>query len=129
MRFTSTAHRTGRWWVVQCDQHPGALSQVTRLDQAAEHQREAIAFVTELPEDAIEVTVRPVLQPEISETLQRAAALHQQAADVEREAAEQRRAAARKLRDEGLSLRDIAVIFGVSYQRVHQLLGEQAASS
>ena len=25
--FTSTARRDGRWWVVQCDQWPGAISQ------------------------------------------------------------------------------------------------------
>jgi len=41
--FTSTARKDGRWWVVQCDQHPGAISQVARLDQAQEHQREAAA--------------------------------------------------------------------------------------
>jgi len=39
--FTSTARKDGRWWVVQCDQYPGAISQVARLDQAQEHQREA----------------------------------------------------------------------------------------
>ncbi|MFT4187431.1 MAG: hypothetical protein QM621_02480 [Aeromicrobium sp.] len=42
--FTSTATREGRWWVVRYDQHPGALSQVARLEQAAEHQREAISL-------------------------------------------------------------------------------------
>jgi len=46
--FTSTARKDGRWWVVQCDQQPGAISQVARLDQAPAHQREAIAFVADL---------------------------------------------------------------------------------
>jgi len=60
--FTSTARKDGRWWVVQCDQHPGAISQVARLDQAQEHQREAIAFVAGLPREVISVTVRTVTE-------------------------------------------------------------------
>ncbi|WP_220038656.1 helix-turn-helix domain-containing protein [Curtobacterium sp. MCLR17_040] len=40
-----------------------------------------------------------------------------------------RRAIAVSLKDDGLTLRDIAVVLGVSYQRVHQLVheGEPAA--
>jgi hypothetical protein len=31
--YTATAQRVeGGWWMVQCDQYPGALSQVRRLD-------------------------------------------------------------------------------------------------
>ncbi len=43
MTYTSQARKEGRWWVVQNDQQPGAISQVTRLDQAADAQREARA--------------------------------------------------------------------------------------
>lgn len=58
--FTATARRDGKWWVVQCDQHPTAFSQVTRLDRAEEVHREAIAFVADIPIADVTVTVRPV---------------------------------------------------------------------
>lgn len=63
MSYTAMARRSGQWWVIQCDQHPGALSQVARLDQAAEVHREAIALITGEPENGVEVAVRPELHP------------------------------------------------------------------
>jgi hypothetical protein len=60
LTYTSRAHRDGQWWVVQNDQLPGAISQVDRLDQAADAQREAIAFVAGVPAETIEVVIRTV---------------------------------------------------------------------
>lgn len=58
-RYTVTAERgTGRW-VLQCVEHPGALSEVTRLDQAAEAMREAIAFVAEVEAGDVEIELQP----------------------------------------------------------------------
>lgn len=60
--YTATAQRVeGCWWMVQCDQHPGALSQVRFLGQAAVEHREAIAFVTGEAVDEVHVTVNPQL--------------------------------------------------------------------
>lgn len=56
--FSATAKRDGEWWVVQCVEHPEALSQVKHLDRAEEAQREAIAFVSGIPEDGISVAIR-----------------------------------------------------------------------
>ena len=120
--YTSTARRDGRWWVVQCDQHPGALSQVARLDQAVEHQREAIAFVADVRESDVEVTVVPVIDPAVREDLETVHALREHAATDEREAAERWQRAARTLKAEGLTVRDIGAVLGVSYQRAHQLV-------
>ena len=58
MQYTSQARKEGPWLVVQNDQVPGAISQVARLDQAAEAQREAIAFVEDIAVDQVEVLVR-----------------------------------------------------------------------
>jgi hypothetical protein len=58
--YTSHAHKEGRWWIVQSDQAPGAISQVTRLDHAAEAQREAISFVEGVPPESIEIDVRVI---------------------------------------------------------------------
>lgn len=123
MNYTATARRSGRWWVVQCDQHPGALSQVARLDQAAEVHKEAIAFVTGEAENEVDVEVRPELDPNVSEELAEARRLAEQASEIEERARCLRSDAARRLAHDGLSVRDVGSVMGVSYQRAHQLIG------
>ena len=61
MIYTSQAYKDGDWWTVQCDQVPGAISQVAKLDEAGQAQMEAIAFVLNVPAGSfgVEVTVRP----------------------------------------------------------------------
>ena len=120
--YTSTAVRYDKVWVVTCDQHPSAVSTVTRLADAAEHQREAIAFVAQVPEDSVEVTVTARLSPEVREHMARAAALREQAAEANHAAATEARAAATSLAGAGIPLRDVGTILGVSYQRAHQLV-------
>lgn len=68
-RYKATASRVSGWWMVQCDQHPGALSQVRRLDQAAQVHREAIAFVAQVPIDDVQVEIRPELPANVREEL------------------------------------------------------------
>lgn len=123
--FTATARRDGRWWVVQCDQYPGAISQVTRLDQAADVHREAIAFVTGLPEEDIEVVIKPAISPSVREAVERGKRLRLAAAEQEADAAADIRSAATQLRATGLTFRDIAFVLGISYQRVYQLVSDQ----
>ena len=54
--YTVTAERSGRWWALQCVEVPGAISQVTRLDQA-DVIKEAIAWVADVHEDSIEINL------------------------------------------------------------------------
>ncbi|MGH3928722.1 MAG: hypothetical protein ACRDTF_01945 [Pseudonocardiaceae bacterium] len=127
-RYTATARRIEGWWMVQCDQCPGALSQVCSLAKAPDEHREAIAFVSGLPADQIEVDVRAVLAPELTAELEAAEGMVQQArADIE-VAGQKRREVARKLAEDGLTVRDIGAVFGVSYQRAHQLLTHEVSS-
>ena len=59
--FSVTAERgRGPWWVTECAE-VGAVSQVRRLDQAADDIREAIAYLSGLPEDSFDIEVAPVL--------------------------------------------------------------------
>ena len=105
--FTVTAERgRGPWWVTECAE-VGAVSQVRRLDQAADDIREAIAYLSGLPEDSFGIEVAPVLPDAFWEAM--------------RGAEDQR--AARVLRDEGLTLRDVGHLMGVSHQRAAQLAG------
>ena len=121
-QFTSIARKGGRWWVVQCEQHPGAISQVARLDQAQEHQREAIAFVANLPQETIVVTVRAVLDPAITLEIQAADKLREEAESAAGLSATRRRHAALAMKAAGLTVRDIGTVLHVSHQRAHQLL-------
>ena len=119
--YTSKAHKEGRWWIVQNDQHPGAISQVTRLDLAVEAQREAIAFVSNVPASSVNVSVQVTISPTVDRELAEAAALRREAQQKEGRAASLRQAVAEKLEADGYTLREIGMILGVSYQRAHQL--------
>lgn len=122
-RYTVTAERSGKWWVLQAQEAPGAISQVARLDQAGVI-REAIAFVTGEPEADVEITVQPVLPADVSRRLELVEQLRTQAAEAQSQAAQEFRAAARELKDAGLTLRDIGDVLDVSYQRAGQLISQ-----
>lgn len=122
-RYTVTAERSGRWWALQCVEVPGALSQVTRLDQA-DQIREAIAFVAGVDEDSIEIHLQPVLPEGVTQHLAQAAALREEADQAKGAAAREVRQAAGELSQAGLSMRDIGSVLEVSYQRAHQLVSE-----
>ncbi len=122
-RYTVTAERSanGKWWVLQAVEAPGAISQVSRLDQA-EEMREAIAFVTGEPEASVEITLLPTLPNRVAERLAELHQLREQAHDVTTRAAAESRDIARELVSEGLTLRDVGTVLEVSYQRAHQLV-------
>lgn len=122
MSYTATARRDGVWWVVQCDQLPAAISQVRRLDQAADVHREAIAFVAGVPAAEVAVEVTADVPTSISDNLRRVAALRAEATSAELEARELWSAAARELQANGFTVRDVGTVLGVSYQRAHQLV-------
>lgn len=77
----------------------------------------------DVPEEAIVVTVEPVVPDVVQQHVRRARELRDMMQWANRAAADQRRAAARVLaRELRLSLRDIGIILGVSPQRAHQLV-------
>lgn len=123
-RYTVTAERSGKWWSLQCVEVPGAISQVAKLDQAADTIREAIAFVAEVPEESIEVEIQPVIPRPARKALDAASEARAEAARLTTSAAADVRRAAALLHDEKLTNREIAVILGISHQRVNQLLKE-----
>jgi len=120
--YTATARRGTRRWVVQCDQVPGAITEVTRLDQAAEYLREAISFVAQVNEADVHVTINPVVDAAIAAELREVENLRTRARTADQEAAALHRSVAAHLQGEGLTLRDIGTILGLSYQRAQQLL-------
>jgi len=127
--FTVTAQRGLRRWILQCVEHPGALSEVARLSEADGAIREAIAYVAGLPEDSFAITVVPSIDPSVTRHLEAAASLRQQSVSAAEQALSEMVQAVRTLASAGLSLRDIGTIVGLSHQRVDQLLGSEAALS
>lgn len=120
-RYTSAAVRDGRLWRVQADDFPGAISTVTNLKDAARVQREAIVWVAGVPESEVEVEVRVVLPEGLMELTENARHLVTEAAEAQREAAARTREAVAALKRAGLTGADVAVVLGVSPQRVSQL--------
>lgn len=120
-QFVVTAERTAKWWVLQAVAAPGAISQVSRLDQIDEI-REAIAFVEQIPESGVDVVVRPVLPQQAVPHLDQLDALRSLAAAAGVAVAREAHATAKSLSDAGLTVRDIGTIMHLSHQRAHQLL-------
>ncbi|MFF1633986.1 hypothetical protein [Leifsonia sp. NPDC058248] len=122
--YTVTAERSGKWWVLQAQEAPGAISQVSRLDQA-DVIKEAIAFVTGEPEDSIEITVVPQLDSELERRRRQVNAYRLMASEANAMAAYESRVVARGLAEKGLTVRDVGTILGVSPQRAHQLITDE----
>ena len=122
MQYTVEATRNGQWWSLQCVEVPGALSQAKSLAEAKRIMPEAIAFVAEVPESEVEVTVRPNIPESVQLHLDEAARLREEVARANHQAAVEARLAAKELRDAGLTVRDIGETLGVSHQRAGQLI-------
>ncbi|RFT46525.1 hypothetical protein CHT91_03010 [Cutibacterium avidum] len=121
--FTVTAERgRGNWWVLECPE-VGAVSQVRRLDQAADEMVEAISWLADLPADEVEVRVEPVAPEGYAEHMEASRRAAAQADAARAVAARESRQAAAVLRDAGLTMRDVGSLMGVSYQRASQLVG------
>ncbi len=62
MRYTVTAERgAGRVWVFQCCEDPGAILESRRLGDVFRLMPEAIAYVGDVDEEAVEIELVPVL--------------------------------------------------------------------
>lgn len=120
-QYTVTAERSGKWWVLQAVEAPGAISQVSRLDQAP-IIKEAIAFVTGTDQEDVEITIQPVLPDRARAHLDSAEKLREVAHDANARSAIEIRSAAKELKASGLTLRDIGAVMDISYQRAHQLV-------
>lgn len=122
-RYAVTAEWTGKWWVLQAEDAPGAISQVKRLSQADEI-REAISFVTGEPESSIEFELRPVAPSSAAKEIKSADEARELSRHYNAVAAAKARAAVLELREAGLTLDDIGAVLRISKQRVGQLLKE-----
>jgi predicted RNase H-like HicB family nuclease len=126
MTFRVVFTKEGKDWTVTApDVHP-AHSWGPNLKSAAEHIKEAIALVLDLPEDAeqsmvLDAEYRIDGMKTGSEIFRKARDARHNLRDAQEEADETLRQAINQGRKHGVSMRDIATMTDVSYQRVAQI--------
>lgn len=123
--YTVTVERGAgdRVWVFQCVEVPGAISESKRLSEVFPLMREAIAFVADVPQESVDITLDISLAPGIHELIESIGAKRTEAERLAQEASRAAVEAAHRLVEEShLPLRDAGFILGVSHQRVAQLL-------
>jgi hypothetical protein len=98
------------------------VTQSHSLRDAEMMVRDYIALDAGVPGNSFDVVITPEVGGDLDDETRAARAAVADAEKARREAAIRSRAAARKLHQAGLSGRDIAVVLGVSPQRVSQLL-------
>jgi predicted RNase H-like HicB family nuclease len=117
--------KDGRW-SVELEEEPRVHTWGKTIDQALARMREAAALWFETDEASIDLTPKPVLAKTAMRTIDQARQARDQARHADRLAIEKMQRAAGELARRGISLRDAATILGVSHQRVHQLLANDA---
>jgi hypothetical protein len=118
------AYRSGKWWALETEGVPRAVSQARRLDHADEMIRDALSAVLDVPEDSFDVTIEPDLE-DVNADIERLAELRHRQELLANEARKaQHEVVAQLVNDVGLPYRDVGTIVGLSYQRVAQILAE-----
>ena len=118
---TVTAERGTKGWDLECVE-AAAAGRCTRLSQASDEMREAIAHRLGLPQDGFLIDVVPLLPGSFAAEMAAAEECRRAAQAAQAAAAAHWRAAARALADAGLSHRDIGTLMGFSHQRAGQLI-------
>ena len=119
------AERTGEGWSAKVAGPNGFTVKAKRLDKCKELVVEKIKFLEEQKgnPEVCEVVVKVEAElPGIICDLESAKEKMSQAQKLQEEASLEIRNVVSRMRDEGLTMRDIAVLLGVSPQRVQQLI-------
>ena len=120
------AERTQEGWIAEVPGPDGFTVTARRLDQCKDMVVERIKTLAEQKsnKEVCEVVVKVEAElPGIICDLETAKLKMQEAQRLQDEASAEIRTVVSRMRDEGLTMRDIAVLLGVSPQRVAQLIG------
>lgn len=101
----------------------GGVTQAKRLDQLPSRVAEVVELMTGQVVDPSDVEL--VIDFPGADMAAAVREARGKIEEAEHEIAERTRAIVLELRDSGVTLRDIAVMVGVSYQRVHQLTASE----
>lgn len=115
---TAVCTRSGGWWAVEVPEIPGLFTQARRLDQVEDMVRDAAKL---LDSPVNEVKIEPELDSDTSRMVEELFAKRDAARKAQEEASRLARSTVNALRSEGLTVRDVAIVTGVSPQRVSAL--------
>lgn len=120
MKITATAERQADGWLIACPELDNFTTVSKRLDKATD-QLKALAEKTS-GESQCDIVVKvEAVMPGIICDIESAQAKMRDANRLQEEASNEIRDVVGRMRGEGLTMRDIAVLLGVTPQRVAQL--------
>jgi len=120
MEITATAERQADGWLIACPELDNYRSTAKRLDKATEQLKALAEKTTGESQCDIVVKVEAVM-PGIICDIDAAQQKMREANRLQEEASNEIRDVVGRMRDQGLTMRDIAVLLGVTPQRVAQL--------
>lgn len=124
MTVDYTVTRDGKWWMISIPSLDG-LTQARRLSEIDDMARDYVAVAQDIPYSQAEVACTAIMVDGV-DVLARSREieeLHNEAQRLEDLSTQQRAELAKELVQEAVPLRDVGEVIGVSYQRVHQLVG------
>jgi len=127
---TYTAHvvRDGQYWHIHVPEID-RVTQARHLREVDMMARELISIITGEDPDTFELQIKVQRPAHVDEHLARVAQLREEMQRAQAAASDELRKAAQELRATKMPLRDIGELLGLSYQRVHQLVGSGNARS
>lgn len=121
MEIKAECERKANAWRVRVPELDNLLISTKRLDQATEQIKDLVQESQGVDRCDVIVKVETTL-PGIMCDLEQAQQKMRDAQRIQEEASREIRDVVSRLREEGLSMRDIAVLLGISPQRVAQLV-------
>ena len=121
MEIKAECERKANAWWVRVPELDNLLISTKRLDQATEQIKDLVQESQGIDRCDIIVKVETTL-PGIMCDLEQAQSKMREAQRIQEEASKEIRDVVSRLRSEGLSMRDIAILLGISAQRVAQLV-------
>lgn len=121
MEIKAECERKANAWRVRVPELDNLLISTKRLDQATEQIKDLVQEAQGIDRCDVIVKVETTL-PGIMCDLEQAQKKMREAQKIQEEASREIRGVVKRLREEGLSMRDIAVLLGISAQRVAQLV-------
>lgn len=121
MEIKAECERKANAWRVRVPELDNLLISTKRLDQATEQIKDLVQESQGIDRCDIIVKVETTL-PGIMCDLEQAQSKMREAQKIQEEASKEIRDVVSRLRSEGLSMRDIAILLGISAQRVAQLV-------
>ena len=122
--YRVVVERDGDWWLITVPDVQRARSQARRLDQVEATARDLLSLILELPQDSIELEIDIRLPDQVAEALERHRESRRELGEVQARVGSATQEAARRLVHDGhLTYRDAARLLGLSFQRVHKLVG------